>query len=388
MFLGVLPLFVLAHFGHHLHAALLVPLTPYIRDDFALDYTKAGVLVSVFTIAYGISQLPAGWLADRIGRRVLIGVGVSGVALCGILAALSPTYAVLVACLVLLGVAGGGYHPSAAPLITESVDPQKRGRALGFHQIGGSVGFFLVPLIAAGTAAALGWRGSFIVLAIPVIIFGVFLYWFLGRRKDTAAVVREVSDSDSIEGSQSRSRRLVPFLALSVAGQSVIFSVVSFLPLFAVDNLGATEEMAAVFLSVAYSAGLWSGPLGGYLSDRFGAIPVMLVASLLAGPAIYLLNLVTYGWSIVLVVMVIGMCMDMRMPVSEVYVIGHTTERNRSTVLGIYYFASRGGPGIVTPVLGYLIDRFGFGTGFTVMGAGLFGVVLVCALFLRANRAD
>ena len=386
--MGFLPLFMLAHFGHHLHAALLVPLMPYIRDDFALDYTKAGVLVSVFTIAYGISQLPAGWLADRIGRRILIGVGVSGVALCGILAALSPNYAVMVACIVLLGMAGGGYHPSAAPLITESVDPQKRGRALGFHQIGGSVGFFLVPLIAAGTGTVLGWRGSFVVLAIPVIVFGVFLYWFLGRREHNGTIDSELNNSASVQAGKSSFRRLVPFLALSIAGQSLIFPVVSFLPLFAVDNLGATEEMAAVFLSLAYSAGLWSGPLGGYLSDRFGAVPVILIVSLLAGPAIYLLNLVSYGWTMVLVVMVIGMCMDMRMPVSEAYVIGHTTERNRSTLLGIYYFMSRGGPGIVTPVLGYLIDRFGFGTGFTVTGAVMFTVVLVCALFLRPGRAD
>ncbi|UCH42900.1 MAG: MFS transporter [Dehalococcoidales bacterium] len=386
--MGLLPLFVVAHFGHHLHAALLVPLMPYIRDDFGLDYTQAGVLVSIFTVAYGVSQLPAGWLADRIGRRVLIGAGVSGVALCGILAALSPTYAVMAACLVLLGMTGGGYHPSAAPIITESVDPQKRGRALGFHQIGGSVGFFLVPLIAAGTASVLGWRGSFVVLAIPVIIFGVFLYWFLGRRKKASIIETVVHDELSVKAGRSVLRRLVPFLALSIAGQSVIFSVVSFLPLFAVDNLGTTEEMAAVFLSLAYSAGLWSGPVGGYLSDRFGAVPVILIVSLLAGPAIYLLNLVSYGWSMVLVVMTIGMCMDMRMPVSEAYIIGYTTERNRSTVLGIYYFASRGGPGIVTPVLGYLIDRFGFSNSFTVMGVALLGVVLVCAMFLRSGRAD
>ena len=379
---------MLAHFGHHLHAALLVPLLPYIRDDFALDYTQAGVLISVFTIAYGISQLPAGWLADRIGRRILIGIGVSGVALCGILVALSPTHAILIACLVLLGIAGGGYHPSAAPIISESVDPQKRGRALGFHQIGGSVGFFLVPLMAVGTAAVLGWRGSFVVLAIPVIIFGVFLYWYLGRREHADIVINEVRDDIPVKADKGGLRRLLPFLALSIAGQSVIFSVVSFLPLFAVDHLGVSAEIAAVFLSLAYSAGLWSGLLGGYLSDRFGAVPVMLVASLLAGPAIYLLNLVSYGWSIVLVVMIIGMCMDIRMPVSEAYVIGHTSERKRSTVLGIYYFASRGGPGIMTPVLGYLIDRFGFGNSFMVMGAVLLAVVLICALFLRANRID
>jgi len=56
----ILPFLVLAHFGHHLLVALLVPLLPYIRDDFVLDYSQAGWLVSAFTLSYGISQLPAG----------------------------------------------------------------------------------------------------------------------------------------------------------------------------------------------------------------------------------------------------------------------------------------------------------------------------------------
>ncbi|MDP7525779.1 MAG: MFS transporter, partial [Dehalococcoidales bacterium] len=61
---------MLAHFSHHLIAALLQPLLPFIRDDFALDYTQAAWIVSAYTLAYGFSQLPGGWLADRIGVLV------------------------------------------------------------------------------------------------------------------------------------------------------------------------------------------------------------------------------------------------------------------------------------------------------------------------------
>jgi len=152
----LLPLFVLAHFGHHVIASLLVPLLPFIRDEFALDYTQAAWMVSAFLLTYGVSQLPAGWLADRIGPRKLITVGISGVGLAGLLVGLSPTYVMLIVFLVLLGVMGGGYHPAASPLVSESVEPERRGRALGIHQIGGTFSFFLTPLIAVGIAAALG----------------------------------------------------------------------------------------------------------------------------------------------------------------------------------------------------------------------------------------
>ena len=152
-----------------------------IRRDFALDYTQSGLVISAFTLAYGIGQLPAGWLADRIGRRVMITVGISGVGVAGLLVGLSQTYMMMIVFLVLMGVAGGGYHPAAPPLISTSVEPKHRGRALGFHVVGGSASYFLSPLMAAAIATTWGWRGSFIGLAAPTILLGIVFYVLMGQ---------------------------------------------------------------------------------------------------------------------------------------------------------------------------------------------------------------
>ena len=80
----MLPLFVMGHFSHHVLTTITVPLIPFIRNTFALDYTQSGLVVSAFTLAYGFGQLPAGWLADRIDPRKLMTVGISGVALAGV----------------------------------------------------------------------------------------------------------------------------------------------------------------------------------------------------------------------------------------------------------------------------------------------------------------
>ena len=380
-------LFILAHFSHHLLAALLTPLLPFIRDDFALDYTQVGWLVSVFTLAYGISQLPAGWLADRLGLRTMITIGISGVALCGLLVGLSPTYIMMVIFLMLLGVMGGGYHPAASPLVSTLVEPEKQGRALGLHQIGGTASFFLTPLIAVGIAAALGWRGSFIVLAVPTIVFGIILYLVLGRRGYTRKAQNEVSSEITAGPSEAVPwRRLVPVIILGITPQVLLFSVISFIPLFVVDYFGRGEEVAAGLLALFHSSGLWAGPLGGYLSDRIGKVPVLLAVGIIAGPVIYLLNFVSFGWSISVVLLIMGMSQYISMPVSEAYIISNTPQRRRSTILGIYYFASRGGPGVIMPIIGYLIDNFGFDTSFTVAGAALFAVTLGCSVFLWGSR--
>jgi len=380
-------LFVLAHFAHHLLTALPVPLLPFIRDDFALDYTQSALVVSAFTLSYGIGQLPAGRLADRIGPRMLITIGISGVALAGLLVGLSQSYMMMLVFLVLMGLLGGGYHPAASPAISASVEPENRGRALGLHMIGGSASYFLSPVIAAAIAAIWGWRSPFIGLAIPAIGLGILFYVLLGRR----VAIKEaehgtISNHKQTASISGRLRRLAPFLTLSTFTQALIISIISFIPLFLVDHLGISKEMAAASIALIYSSGLWAGILGGYLSDHLGRIPVILVTCLVAGPVIYLLNLVSPGWSTAALLIIIGMIMYVRAPVSEAYIIDQTSERNRSTILGIYYFSSMEGGGVLTPAIGYLVDHFGFYTSFTIAAIALFVVTLVCAIWLRGSR--
>ena len=380
---GLLPLFMLAHFSHHLVTALPIPLLPLIRDDFALNYTRSGFVISAFNLPYGFCQLPAGWLADRIGPRILITIGICGVALAGFLIGFSQTYVMLLTFLALMGVLGGGYHPSSPPLISASVKAKNRGRALGLHLIGGSASYFIVPLIAAVIAATWGWRGSFIILAIPAMVFGIIFYLFLGQWIKTKKTEHSVVGiPKEIPSTQSQWRYLAPFLILTTFHAAVFFSIISFIPLFLVDHFGIAEGTAAALVAVIYSSGLWASVLGGYLSDRLGKVPVVLVVCFIAGPIIYLLNLAPYGLGIGVVLVLIGMLIYIRMPASESYIISHVSERHRSTVLGIYYFGNLEGAGVLTPIMGYLIDQFGFQLSFTIAGAALVAVTVVCAIFL------
>jgi len=384
----MVPLFILAHFSHHLTASLFQPLTPFIRDEFSLDYTQIGWMMSAYTLAYGLSHLPAGLLSDRLGPRLMITIGISGAALCALLAGLAPTYLALVTFMILLGAVGGGYHPAASPLVAASVERKSQGRVLGLHQIGGTASFFLTPLIAVAIAGALGWRGSIVTMSIATFIIGILLFILLGRRGYTRKAL-EVTATTPEEGPPTTAgsmRRLIPFILLGVILQVIIFSVSYYIPLFAVDNLQASEATGAFLYSLFHFAGLWAGPVGGYLSDRLGKVPVMLTVSLIAGPALYLLSLSSLGWSVWGVLLLLGVCMYMSMPITEAYIITHAPQRRRSTILGIYYFASRGGIGLSAPLVGYLADHYSFATGFTIMGGVLLGIVLVCAAFLWGSR--
>ncbi len=390
LFSGLLPLFVLAHFGHHIVGAMLRPLMPMIRTELGLNYTQAGVVFSAFAITYGIAQLPAGWLADRLGARVMVAISISGVALAGVAVGLSQTYLLLVVFLVLAALLGGGYHPAAAAAISASIAPQRRGRALGIHLIGGSSAFWAVPLIAAPIAVAWGWRVAYISLAMPAFVLGVALYLLLGRRQRRilAGLPAQTAPPPPVETVRIRWRRLVPFIVMSVSAGTLVQSVLSYVALYAVDGLGVAEGTAAMLVAVMPAVGLVAAPLGGYLSDKLGRIPVLLAVCLLSAPLLYLMGLATTVPALVVVMLLLGLASNTRMPTSEAFIAGETPPSRRSTILGIYFFAGAEVAGLVTPVIGNLIDRYGFEFTFTAASLSLAAVTLVSAFFLWTARGQ
>jgi MFS family permease len=120
--------------------------------------------------------VPDGYLSNKVSLRVIMTLGISGVALVGILVGVSTSFHMMIVFLVFMGLPGGGYHSSSAPLVSEAVDSKNRGVALGIHQMGGTFSFFLTPLIAVGIAVYIGWRGAFIGLALVTLIFGIIFY--------------------------------------------------------------------------------------------------------------------------------------------------------------------------------------------------------------------
>ena len=387
LFSGLLPLFVLAHLSHHLVTALPVPLLPYIRDEFALDYTRAGFLISAFSVIYGACQLPAGWLADRLGPRILLTIGIAGVGVTGLLAGMSPNYIVLVTALVLMGILGGGYHPASTTMISAAVAPRTRGQALGFHMVGGSFSYFLAPLIAAGIAAAWGWRGPFITLAIPSIGIGIMLHIMLGKRMPSQkAATGNTGVSTEVPPAPGHRRRLITMVVLSSFTMALPMSIVSFTPLFLVDIYDTGKEMAAASVSLVYGMGLWAGPFGGYLSDRFGRVAIITIMCLTGSAAIYLFNVLPYGFGTAAILAIIGITIYFNTTAAQAYIADQAAARNRSTVLGFYFFGNMEGTGILTPILGYLIDHFGFHTSFTVSSVAIVITVIVCSAILRLSR--
>lgn len=384
---GLLSMFVVAHFGHHVIGALLNPMMPFIRSDLKLDYTEAGMVISAFSITAGISQLPAGWLADRLSARLMILVGVSGVAVAGLLAGFSNSYLTLIASLVVAALFGGGYHPAASAAIATFVPIEKRGRSLGLHLIGGSSSNWVVPLIASPIAVIWGWRGSYITFAIPVFFLGIMLYRIIGRRTNIAnRTSQPIAKSTVSEVIRIRWQIMAPFLFLSITTGTLTQSIAAYYSLYLVDHFSLSAPTAALFMAIQPGIVILTAPLAGYLADRFGSILLMASASLLLGPVLLAMRIVpNVAWFVALLVLM-GVVITIRSPSSESFINTNVPSHRRSTILGIYFFAGSEMSALLTPFMGYLMDTRGFGAAFTIAGTTSTLVALICIFLIWSTN--
>jgi MFS transporter, FSR family, fosmidomycin resistance protein len=359
--------------------AAVVPLLPFIAHEFNLSATQTGFIITAFSVTSGLSQLPGGFLADKLGPRKMITLSICGIGASGLFIGLSNNLEIMLIFLIFLGVFGGGYHPSVPPLLSASVPPEIRGKAFGFHIIGGNTAYFLAPLIGAGIAAIWGWRAAFFSLSIPALIFGIIFYILIGKIIIKITQSQTHLDNASLpKHPESKPGQMILFILLTAVTSSLSASAASFLPFFSQDRFALSASAAAVYVAVMNSSGLWASPLGGHLSDRIGTIPAVLISCLVAGPIIYLVTISPYGVLYVLSIFMWGALFSIRMPATESYIMSTANPKRVSTIFGISYAASQHGTGILAPLLGYLIDHSGYVQAFQIVAL----LSLVVALIL------
>ncbi len=395
----LIPQFMLAHFSHHVCTGVLIPLLPLIREGFGLNYFRSGALVSSFSISYGLGQVPISILADRIGPRLIIIIGLASISLTGIGVSITQAFWQMVICFIAMGLIGGTYHAPASSFISQSLPASIRGKALGWHVTGGSSSFLLTPAMALGIATLFqSWRVSFFILALPALLVGSILWITTGKNRDhvkektdksngqaktsDASSPSEASTDADISWSQI-ARNVGIIACLSMTMQIVFASVNSYLPLYMVDHHDISPKVAGIVISLIAGSGVAGAPLGGVMSDRFGRKQVILFSLTLSGPLFFIITRLPFGIPLLLVLICYGMTISVRMPSMESLIADVVPVGRRTTVLGIYFFMGMETAGVTTPIVGRLIDIYGLDPVFTGLAAALCISAAVGLLFRK-----
>ena len=254
-----------AHWVSHFHLFVLPMLFPFLKAQLGVGYIELGFALTVFGLVSGLTQAPIGYLADHIGARkvLLIGLTLGGLAL--IMLGMHLSYASLIASAALLGLANSVYHPANYAILSAHMDVTRMGRAFSIHTFAGFLGGAVAPAIMASLVATVGGLGALIVagavgpaVALLLMVVGIPDASSADRRADGTHAPKQ----SIITPALIMLTMFFMLLGLSNAGISN-FGVVALMSGYDVTFSAANIALTA-FLG-ASAAGVLAG---GYLADR------------------------------------------------------------------------------------------------------------------------
>ena len=381
----IMGLTILSHSLVHLYEGVLPPLIPILMEKFTTDYFHLGIVVTVFSYAFGLGSLPAGFLSDRVGPRGLITFYLFGA---GLLSVFILPVGSLVTYAVLMGFIGlfcSIYHPASNTLISHAIG--EKGRAFGIHGIAGSLGVAIVPALSAFIGSAMGWKAPHIMFGVLGISAGLFSLtvprWSVtkstvGLKKESETALKKISYLN-----------LIVFFTSAAALGLTYKGIMTFLPAYMGQKVHLSFfklDTVAIGGTIATFA-LLSGAVGQYLAgrllDRYKPERLYLGAIVFGTMFVFLMS---KGVNIILVASAIlyAFFYFSTQPIQNYLLSKYLPKHRQGLGFGIHFFLTFGVGSTAAAVCGYLADHFGLESIFYAMG--LCFLVSCCLALLLVTR--
>ncbi len=374
----------------------LSAVVPLLQAEFPISDPEIGVLNSAFMLVYASTSPFAGYMVDRLSRRLLIPLGLAFWSLICAATGFAGGYLPLV---ILRGAEGLGesfYFPASMSLLSDYHSSSTRSRALSIHQtsvyLGTAGGWFL----GGALGSRFGWRSPFWVLGAAGIAYAVFLGFALIEPRRGGTSNPEPAGADFAGNDQrpllvkiSRivsNPRAALLLCVFIGANFVATTFLSWLPTFIERNFKLGLSFSALTSTVWPLASLPGALLGGVLADRAarrsrgGRIRIQSLGLFLAAPFVYLT-----GWSTSVPILMTallgaGFCKGIYDANIFASLFDVVRPEDRGTAAGLMNTVGWTG-GLVAPVaIGLASQKFGLGAAITATAA-VYLLVGLLALF-------
>jgi predicted MFS family arabinose efflux permease len=254
---------------------MIAALLTMIAGDIRVSVAQAGLLVSIFALAYATSSPVLTALTGRIGRRRLLIASMSLFAMLNMGAALTHSFCALAAVRVLLAFAAGLFTPNANAVAGALVPAQQRGRAIAIVNGGLTAAIALGVPLGALVGERFGWRITFVGVSALSAVAAVGLAQGLPRGVGAAMVTAPLADRVRAVRNPRVARTLF-VTTIWASGSYAVYTYVAPLLYVATPLRGSQIGVALFTWGLAAGVGLF---ISGHATDRLGS-GVVLRASL------------------------------------------------------------------------------------------------------------
>lgn len=283
----------------------IVPVIALYARSFGVLQSAIGLAVGIYGLARFLVALPAGQLADRIGRRSVLALGglvsAAGNLLCGY----APDFPTFVVARFVSGAGAALVVTTGTIVLADITTPVERGRVMSVYQ-----GTFLFavgvgPLPGGLLAERYGLGAPFLFYAAAGTLAAVLAFFYVPETRDLPGAPATAGAAGAAPASfAAQLRLLVGRVGFALVGLTAFMGAVartgglfSVIPVLARERLALTADRIGFGLAVASIVGLAFAYPAGVLADRYGRKTVIVPATVMSGVSlIVFLVAPSYAW--------------------------------------------------------------------------------------------
>lgn len=373
-------LLCLIGFAAFFSSYLRIPVMPLFAASLGAGPAQVGTINGAFMLTAGLLSIPAGLLADRVGRKLPIVAGIIATALSSLLMTRCQQPGQMVAAYALFGAGLAAFAPGMLSLVADVMPSHRLGQAYGWYTTAIYVAMTMGPASGGYLAKLLGLRQVFAVSGGLLVAVAILAVLVLPKgpprhKTDFHAVL-----AGSLE--LVRNRRLLACL-LATAGSCIGFGVfLTFLPLYASLHGYDPAQVGLVFAAQAVTNVVGRVPIGS-LTDRVDRRWLIVGGLICLAVSLIALGQVTALMQLVLCAVVMGAGMALTFTAIGALIAELIPALQRGLAMGMYNSCIYLGMMSGATVMGIALNRIGYPLGFSAAG----GVALLSSiLFLFMIR--
>jgi MFS family permease len=376
-----LGLLSVAHAVNHAFAVLLPLIFLAIIDEFGVTVQSVAFLAAAGSIAAGVVQLSYAELTRHVSRRRLLGFG--GVLFGGGFAAmaLATSFVTFSIPNLVARIGSSPQHPVGNGLLAEQYPAERRGFAISAHIAGGNVGTVVVAVVGAPLLAVMGWRGVSVAFGVAAILVALAILVLVREHgTDRAAARAGGSSLDAIRRVLADRDLRWLFLTSVLGGGGRGLGVVNLFALIYMTRvIGLDDATSGLMYGALIVFSVPMPLLAGWLSDRFGRKPLIILAYLggAIGFGVFIFGASSQAWLWAGIV-IMGLFSFAESPQLQALLADIAPPATRDASYALYFTLAFGVGSLWTALYGTVIELLGEPTGIPVV----FG--LMAASFIAA----
>jgi sugar phosphate permease len=339
---------------------------PRIREQLGLTFTEAGSLTAAVMLVYGVMQIPAGYLADKLNPRWMFFIGAAGTSALLLIFGLVQQYWQAVTAQSLLGFFNSLVFLPGAILMMRLFQSRRRASAMSVLLLGLYAGQIVLNLFGPVLAPGTTWRPVFIYFGAVGVAVSLF-YLRFSRDQPRATNAPRIVFQDIVRVLKSKFMWLCN--GMQFVRLAIYFGVTSWIPAYLQSEKGLSLQITGLIVVGQFVVIACGTMLGGFLSDKLRR-PAMVVAVsyTLLLITLLLLTIVHDISGIIVVLMINSLCLASTSGSLYSMPIERLGANAAGTITGVGNMCANLGAFAFTYLLGSLKDATGlFQTGFYAM---------------------